>query len=141
MYQPLAPCPACSRHVKTTERICPFCKGPLSDALADAALPGASTRLTRAAAFAFTASIAVAATGAAGLEGCSGATVVEPSDAAATGDGTATDGAPKNDGPVDDGGVQALYGAVPVDAGPDTADDDGGVQALYGAVPVDSGPG
>jgi hypothetical protein len=132
MYQPLAPCPTCSRHVKTSERICPFCKDALPDAIADAALPGASGRLSRAAAFAFTASLTVvAAVAGAGAEGCTSSTPAGTGDASAKEGGGSSDGAPN-----DDGSQQALYGAIPVDAGPD---DSGGGGAKYGGPPIDSG--
>src|SRR3954467_1708078 len=99
MYQPLAPCPACSRHVMTTERTCPFCKSELPESIASAALPGTTGRLSRAAAFAFTASLAV--TGATGAgTGCSSGGARPASDASAT-----------NDGPNDEGGQQPVYGA------------------------------
>ena len=129
MYQPLAPCPACSRHVRTTERTCPFCKGTLPEAIADAALPGASSRLSRAAAFAFTATLAVA--GVSVAPGCSsGTTSTNGGDAAA-----------KETGPNDEGGQQPVYGAPayggpPTDSGPDDA---GGGGAKYGGPPIDSG--
>lgn len=116
MYQPLAPCPACSRHVKTTEERCPFCAGALPQSFAGAATPAASGRLTRAAAFAFTATLAVT--------GCSTGTTPNPvKDAATT-------------GPDDAGSPIAEYGASPIDAGPD---DSGGTGAKYGAPPIDSG--
>src|SRR5690242_9142883 len=117
----LVPCPSCTRHVKTIESTCPFCKSALPDSLSDAVIPGATQRLSRAAAFAFTASIAVS--------GCSAGNVVVPTDSGAQKDGNV----------ADDGGGQAaygapapLYGAVPVDSGPHP-DDDGGAQAAYGA--------
>lgn len=128
----LVPCPSCTRHVKTTEASCPFCASALPASLASAVVAGSTQRLSRAAAFAFTASIAV--TGCA--SGTSpGALDAGPSDAHNQKDGT----------PVDDGGGQALYGspaplygAVPVDAGPA---DGGGPAPLYGAAPTDSGNG
>ena len=132
MYQPLAPCPGCSRHIKTSERTCPFCKSAMPESMADAAVPGATpgTRLTRAAAFAFTASLAVVAA-AAGAEGCTAGTV------ATGGDASSREGG----GPNDEGGQQPIYGApayggFPVDSGPDDA---GGGGAKYGGPPIDSG--
>ena len=127
MYQPLAPCPACSRHIKTTERSCPFCKGAIPESIAESALPGATSRLSRAAAFAFTASLAVTGAAAA-VSGCSSGSTLTTGDASADG---STDG-----GPNDDGSPGALYGAVAVDAGPDDA---GGAGTKYGGPPIDSG--
>ena len=126
MYQPLAPCPACSRHVKTAERICPFCKGALTEAIGESALPVASSRLSRAAAIAFTASLAV--TGAASASvGCSTGTIPGPTSDASPG---------PTPGPNDDGGNQAAYGAPAFDAGPD---DSGGGGTKYGGPPIDAG--
>lgn len=128
MYQPLAPCPACSRHVKTSERTCPFCDGALPDGIADAAMPGASSRLSRAAAFAFSASIAVTGAAAASL-GCTTGTDPNPGDAS-------SDASPTDARPDDSGGQQPVYGAPAFDAGPD---DSGGGGAKYGGPPIDSG--
>ena len=144
MYQPLVPCPQCRRHVRTAEGACPFCNAVLPADLARAAVPGAKQRLTRAAAFAFTASLAVTGCGSevTGPEGASGA-----QGGTGGGAGTGTSGATGSTsttgtgfpdaGPDDDGGNQTLYGdPVPIDGGPD---DDGGGGAKYGAPPVDAG--
>jgi hypothetical protein len=124
MSQLLAPCPACSRHVKTSEAVCPFCKGALAGDLAMPAVPGTSARLSRAALFAVSASIAVATGGAASA--CSSGTTTGNVDA----------------GP-DAGTQQAAYGGPPIDSGTDTGTDagtdSGGQQAAYGAPPIDSG--
>lgn len=61
MYQPLVPCSACDRHVRTTHPACPFCAAPLPSDLARRAVPPAPNRLGRAAAFAFGASITLTA--------------------------------------------------------------------------------
>ncbi|HVU04333.1 MAG TPA: AgmX/PglI C-terminal domain-containing protein [Polyangiaceae bacterium] len=54
---PLAPCPGCSRHVRTTETACPFCDGDLRQAFSAWAPPRLPTeRLSRAALAAFAAS-------------------------------------------------------------------------------------
>lgn len=123
----LAPCPSCARHVKTSEKSCPFCKSALPESLADSAIPGATHRLGRAAAFAFTASLTVAGCsagiapvggdGGSGDEGGAG-------DSGSNDSSTVFDSAPKKDGstPQDDGGVQPPYGAP-----------------AYGAPAVDSG--
>ncbi len=130
MYEPLAPCPSCSRHVRTAETSCPFCKSALPDTMATLAVPGAPQRLSRAAAFAFTASLAVT--------GCGGTSSPVVGDSG-TGDGSTRDAA--KDGPADDGGNVALYGEPAygqpfIDAGPQ---DSGGGGAKYGGPPIDAG--
>jgi hypothetical protein len=115
MYQPLVPCPACDRHVRTTHDHCPFCAAALPADLIRSAVPSAPRRLGRAAAFAFGATVS--------LTGCGG-------DAGVSQGGTST-------GSGEGGGATTsstyttgvtLYGGppVPVDAGP--------------PVPVDAGP-
>lgn len=126
MTQALAPCPSCSRHIKTTERTCPFCKGALSESIADAALPGATSRITRAAAFAFTTTLAVAGA-AVGSEGCTSGTPVTTGDASDDGSALAPDG-----------NFQPPYGSVPIDA---SQADTGGLSAAYGGPPIDAGGG
>ena len=119
-----APCPSCSRHVKTIETSCPFCKNALALLTRDASVPIVKHRMTRAAAYAFGASLAV-----------TGCTTGNSPD---FGDAGAEDGG--RDGGVDDGGGPApLYGAVPVDAGPDGPRDGGNIQPPYGA-PAYGGP-
>lgn len=130
MYLPLTPCPGCSRHVRNTEATCPFCKSALPE-MPKAALPLAPRGVSRAAALAFGATLAVTA--------CSGKTTTtsDTKDAAA-------DGPDDNGGPVaeygapaiDSGGGQALYGAPAIDSGPD---DGGGGVPKYGAPPIDGG--
>src|SRR5690349_16387146 len=123
MYSPMAPCPSCSRHVRTNEPSCPFCKVVLPESLADAVVPGTTPRLSRAAAIAFTASLAVT--------GCGGTQAqLAPTDSG-TKDGSSGSDA-TTDGPSDDGGYLVHYGAPPyglppppIDAGePDDAGDD-----------------
>lgn len=156
MSASLVPCPSCSRHVRVGDARCPFCASALPNSLAQRVIPGTTQRLTRAAAFAFTASLAVA--------GCSSdpapdsgtpadvpvvtdaptptdrPDVVQPTDTPAVTDVPGTDA-----GPLDDGSVMPLYGA-PVDAAPppvDASDDDvvdsGGIAPLYGLPPADGG--
>ena len=135
MAQSLVPCPSCARHVLATEQSCPFCRSALPDSLASAVIPGTTQRLSRAAAFAFTASLTIT--------GCGGEAAPTPSDSGVQKDSSA-DGA--SDG-SDDGGNQAIYGApaygLPApDAGADTGDHDASGIALYGAPVVrDSGEG
>ena len=58
MLSTLTPCPSCVRHVRTTEKSCPFCMSALPVfALPDAKEP--TERLSRAAALAFAASVAI----------------------------------------------------------------------------------
>src|SRR4051812_11078561 len=124
MYQPLVPCPSCSRHVRALEAACPFCAAALPGDLGERAIPGTSLRLTRAAVFVFGASIALTA--------CSG----EVSTASAG----ATSGGQGGGAPDDDGGVAALYGFPAMDdagtdAEPDAPDDSGGFMGMYGNPP------
>lgn len=150
MAASLVPCPSCGRHVRVAERACPFCAASLSRGAQSAAvIPSATQRMSRAAAFTFAASLAIA--------GCGDST---PSPDAAVDSGGNTDtgnpsdngtpvdtGTPTDSGaPDDNGGPVPLYGApadvppaqdVPaVDAGPS---DDGGAMPLYGA-PADVPP-
>ena len=150
MYQPLAPCPGCSRHVRVADGQCPFCGTAFATALAPRPGVAARTRLSRAALFTFAASV--------GSAGCSSAvtnTDASPADTAAVVDQPAvvdrpvvvTDSGPadtgtvaRDSGPADTGGIVAAYGGPPpTDAGP--PDDDGGTFAEYGGPPLtDAGP-
>ena len=123
MYQPLVPCPSCHRHIRASEAACPFCASALPEDIGGRAVPAATRRMSRAAAFVFGASLAITA--------CS-------SDVT-TGETSASTGGEGGGEPDDDGGVQALYGdPAPQDGGPD---DDGGGMAKYGAPPPpDGGP-
>jgi hypothetical protein len=148
----LAPCPACSRHVRVTEPTCPFCGDGLAMAGTQApALP--KTRLGRAATFAFGATLVgvttVVACGGDDTTGGSGGssstgTAGDPTGAGGSSAGTAgnssgTSGGATagssgstggSDGTVkDSGGVMALYG-IPADP------DAGGPQPIYGAAPA-----
>ena len=104
MTQALAPCPTCSRHVQTSEATCPFCKATLPQLTALPGL-GPKQRLTRAAALAFTTSLAVA--------GCSaGVPLPGGGDGGAlTGEGGTTG---NDSGTHDGGGTDAN---VPFDSG------------------------
>jgi len=119
----LVPCPSCRRHIRTGEHACPFCAASIGADLASKAIPGTTQRLSRAAAFAFTATLTMA--------NC----------------GPGTTPAPTPDAATDaDGGVAPLYGAPvdaspdttppPPDASPDVVNDNGGPMPLYGAVPA-----
>lgn len=112
----LAPCPSCSRHVKTTDASCPFCKTALAEQTV-AQVPIVKHRMTRAAAYAFGASLVVA--------GCSSGTVftgADGGDEGGTDVDSGRDSGVKKDGPSDEGNIQPPYGAP-----------------AYGAVPIDSG--
>ena len=61
MSQPLVPCPSCARHVRASETACPFCQAELPEGLEAQARPGVARRMSRAAALALGASLAVAA--------------------------------------------------------------------------------
>ncbi len=135
MASSLSPCPSCSRHVKTTEARCPFCGSAFSEIFAQSAIAGPTQRLSRAAAFAFTASLAV--------QGCGGTTSTVSQQDSGTGDGAHADSGQT----TDSGGVQPAYGLPAVDAGRDAAHDaadgstppkdDGGGIPMYGIPPID----
>jgi len=55
MYQPLVPCNACRRHVRATDDGCPFCRHSRTPDTSPAETP--IRRMSRAAAFAFMASV------------------------------------------------------------------------------------
>lgn len=126
MYQTLVPCPSCARHILAAEEVCPFCEGTVPRDLAAAAVPSATQRMSRAAAFVFGASLAVTACG---------------SEGGGTGGAGGTTGSTTTSTVDDDGGAMALYGVpAPEDAGTDAPDDDGGNVALYGVPPpMDAG--
>ena len=127
----LVPCPGCSRHVRASESACPFCSAALPSDLANRAVPAANRRLSRAAAFTFATTLAVAGAGA--TEACSSGAAIYG--APAVDSGIADDG-----GITDDGGAHALYGLA-ADSGltDDSGPDDGGAAALYGLPVGDSG--
>lgn len=120
----LVPCPHCGRHVFAGDSSCPFCASALPADLARFAVPGTSRRLTRAAAFAFTASLSVL-----GCSSDSTGPVDAGHDANGGADGPAyglppvldsgNDAMPQDAGPGDAGGNQVLYGLPPSDAAAD----------------------
>ncbi len=131
----LHPCPSCARHIRVTEKACPFCDSALVEWTPQAKVVRLPARLTRAAIlFASATATTTAATSCGGKE--------EPS--------AFQDGPP----PITEAGA-ALYGAAPFDAGfdarsadaairdADAADTDGdagpGTVILYGPAPVDGG--
>jgi hypothetical protein len=137
MYQPLVPCPACDRHVRTTHDHCPFCAAALPTDLARHAIPSAPRRLGRAAAFAFGATVSLTACGG-DVVGQGGTTTGTGGEGGSTTTTTTTmlgtlyGGAPP---PDDAGGGGTLYG------GPIPPFDAGGGGADYGSPPppVDAG--
>lgn len=140
----LLPCPGCARHVRAGERECPFCGGAIEVAGAPA-VRRPTTRLGRAATFAFGAAVATTLSVAGcGDDGTGGD--VDSGAAADSGGGADVDSGSSGD---DAGGAMADAGGdaggsgddagAAVDAGGPMEDDAGGVGPLYGAVPVDAG--
>jgi hypothetical protein len=112
MYQPLVPCEACARHVRPSDPACPFC----GHAQRDVRLaPDTGRRMTRAAAFVFGATVALAA--------CDSDVETRGGDGGQAGSGAS--GA---------GGNASLYGAPGGFGGEGAGGSDvGGGQTLYGA--------
>lgn len=95
-------------------------------------IPSTNKRLTRAATFAFTASLSVAA--------CSSSGTTGPTDAGEDrGAVGPIYGAPVDGGALDadGGGIAPLYG-MPIDSGADVRTDTGGGGVLYGLPPPDA---
>lgn len=117
----LVPCPGCERHVRAHEASCPFCSVELDFAdLQPPTLPG--TRLSRAALFAFSATLAagVATTacssdddggGKGGAGGTGGS--IQPAYGTPAGGSAGASGAANTGGLA--GNTAALYGAAPND--------------------------
>lgn len=115
----MRPCPACDRHVKTSDTSCPFCATALPDGFDAFAYPTTNKRMSRAAIAAFgaiSASLALTACGAS----------TSPSDSGIGNDATS---------PQDIQDVRnspevsvAAYGLPPMD---------GAVAPPYGIAPVD----
>jgi hypothetical protein len=83
----LVPCTTCARHVRASEKVCPFCARELPANLAARATPGTNKRLTRAAFFTFATTL-----GAFGvLAGCNGDDSGSSDDASAGDASYATD--------------------------------------------------
>jgi len=98
------PCPACDRHVRTTDRTCPFCSTTMPEATIPAAAPGRA--LTRA---------AILFAGATAVSACS-----SPEPVAMYGPAPVDASSDVKDSSLPD--VVAMYGPSPVDAGPDVSD-------------------
>lgn len=139
MSDRLLPCPACARHVRSSEGTCPFCAAGLPVARAAQPVPRSTgARLSRAALFALGASAAAAAA-------CGGKADDSTFDSgvadggAQEGPGVPIYGAPPSDaGILDAPGDAASDAATDADAseGDGAADAEGGTPApLYGAPP------
>jgi hypothetical protein len=137
-----------------TDARCPFCASALPSSLAQRAVPNTTQRLSRAAAFAFTASLAVAGCSSDPATGTDASTndvvstdrgnavdVVAPTDTPPPVDRPGvTDAGVDSGAPQDNGGAMPLYGA-PADVVIPPADvqDGGAVAPLDGGPPVDAG--
>jgi hypothetical protein len=132
----LVPCPSCNRHVRKLEASCPFCSAELSlTHLAPPTLPRA--RLSRAATFAFGASLAVAACGGdteEGKRGGGGSGGMSSSGSSSGGSAGTSIAGDLNTG----GSAVALYGGPPAGSGgnDNTA---GGTVPPYGTPPAAGG--
>jgi hypothetical protein len=132
----LTPCPSCSRHVRASTPVCPFCASAI--AVAPTAAPVLAERLGRAALFAFGAAVATNAAA------CSMSTT-PPADTGTvsgdTGTGAADAGTDAFVDPNPDSGFFPPYGTPPPeDSGPtptpdDAGTDTGGLAGAYGAPP------
>ena len=116
----LAPCPSCARHVRVSETACPFCHAAIPEGITP--VPGTNKRLSRAAAYAFTATMA--ATSGAVVVACGATAQPAYGGPGIPSEGGSTDGASDGATDADAGGAQPAYGAP-----------------AYGAQPVDSGDG
>jgi hypothetical protein len=124
----LVPCPSCDRHVRATERACPFCSAALPEAAlaaAPAVAPVAGRGLTRA---------AILFAGAAAITGCSSEQPVVmygPAPVDASSDANDASNLPD---------VVAMYGPAIIDSGSDA--NDAATDATTDATPpVDAGDG
>jgi hypothetical protein len=153
MQNHLAPCPSCTRHVRASEPVCPFCQGQLSDEFRTAVPPRRPAgRLTRAALYAFgaTSLSLVAACGSSNSTNPPGPTDGSTGHEAAGNDSSSgMDGfAPHYGAPSDasfgDGQPTPAYGAtgdsgIPLEAAPGDGpldgplNDEGGAHSAYGS--------
>ena len=128
----LLACPGCARHVRVSEKTCPFCSSPVPESFASAPEPRRPTgRLSRAALYAFSATSLTLATVACG------SSLSGSSDSGSEPEHKSTADGP---GEMD---VQAAYGAPadagePVDGEPDGAGEPDAITAAYG-LPADAG--
>lgn len=116
----LSPCSACARHVRASERTCPFCRAPLPERTVGPAV--AAGRLSRAALFAFgTTALAGAIVGCGGAQQHEETTAPayggppEPEPGPATPSETTNESTPPASTPDDPGGAPAAaYGGPPM---------------------------
>ena len=137
MYQPMAPCPACARHVRVRESVCPFCAAALPADFTAHVAPDPTARLSRSA----LAALATAVLGAAcAREAPATVPAPEPSSGGGVVQGPIAAPTPlppprvvpvedAGAGPDDAGAVMAEYGA------PAPRFDAGAPVAAYGAPP------
>ncbi|MEQ8454225.1 MAG: hypothetical protein RLO52_01410 [Sandaracinaceae bacterium] len=140
----LLPCPACQRHVRAAESLCPFCGETLPMSLRSRVASRAAVpvrRLGRAATFAFGAALAASTASACGGEvgdedsGVANDSGTSPSDGGASSDA----GSGQDSGTSSDSGTEADSG-IEADSGV-TPEDGGGIAPAYGGpTPVDAGP-
>jgi hypothetical protein len=143
----LVPCPECSRHVRVTETECPFCALPLDLAgTPEPQLPKA--RLSRAATFAFGATLASATALAAACGGeaettggNAGSNNTGAAGAASAGAAGSRGGAGGSSAGMSGAGgtvtVAPPYGLPPDPPAGGSGGTDGGGQAVYGGPPQD----
>ena len=144
MSQPLVPCPSCARHVRASETACPFCQTELPEGLETQARPGVARRMSRAAALALGASLAVAACGdeVQSTNDSAGATSGDKSSSAGGGGAGGAGGSASTTGTSSieassSSGFAVLYGpAPPPDGG---FDDDAGTPIEDAGTPVEDG--
>ena len=123
----LLPCPSCARHVRVSEKACPFCSGALS-LTAPPLTRTPIARLSRAALFAL-------GTSAASIAACTSGTGPVGGDAGTGSDADPQDRPVYGGPPVDDAGpvlVDAAYGGPPRDAREDSQP-----APAYGGPPAD----
>lgn len=139
----LRPCLQCTRHVRSSEKACPFC-GTNLPAVATAT-PRSVAGLGRAAIMAFGVTAAGCNTPAAPTDAGNDAYIGSqdaayggpPPDASLSDEDapTAADAPASTDAGNDTGGSVAAYGAPPEDAGGAQLDTGGGIGPLYGGAP------
>jgi hypothetical protein len=143
----LLPCPSCSRHVRASEQECPFC----GEALSLAGIPAPplpTTRLGRAATFAFGATLigatSIVACGGDSDDGDDGGTGGTVASGGSSGKGSGgSAGAPATGATGGFGNAGPVYGAPAVgggggsggSSGSANAGVSGSAQPLYGAAP------
>jgi hypothetical protein len=121
----LIPCPSCARHLRCSERTCPFCGEAVPErACAPATSP--SGPLTRA---------AILFAGATAAAGCTTGLAPAYGPAPIQDSGQVEDSG-QDSAQVEDSGQDSEAGPAPTDSGPDQ-----GPVAAYGPAPVDAGEG